>query len=165
MPSPRYRRIQRKSDNKTSVFVNPKITNIELTFKSDVVDSTSFLLTKADIDKIKQAIKTSQSPNEIITFYDTAIEYIYDIFDMIIEEVNINTIISYTTNVQRYINDKVAEYNVYSELYTSTYFFLDIVRNITISIIQNLIDGIGFDLINGRIEYLKGQLESIRQDM
>ena len=161
MPSRHYKRNMYKN----AIYVNPKITNFNLHMQSAVLPKEMLSVTQPVVHEINRMLAISENPQNIIDFYDKSMNYIYEIFDMLIRGDDINDIITKMNRIKTHILEELVKYNIYSDKYSDTYFILDKVRELLISIVDNMINGEGLSLINRRLQYLKESLTSVRLEM
>ncbi len=162
MPGRHYKKTNRY---KMAVFINPKRTNFNLTIESKVIPRELLYITQPVLDEINEMINTSSNPALIVDFYDKSMEYIYEVLDMLINGDDINLIVQQMTHVKRYIDERLAKYNIYSEEYADSNVELYDVRQLLLSIIDNIMGTTTFTVADRRLEYLKEVLSTIRQDM
>ncbi len=164
MPSQRYRRKIRELEYRPSVLMNPLITTLDPTSQSDVPATLKpGILNYAAIQQLDIMAQTNVSPQEILTFYNNSMLSVYNIINKIIKGDDIDEIIAFAECLQNYVTTNMFKYNVLSQEYAETYYVLDHVRNILLSIIQNIIDRVALTVVNKRIEHLTTLLDTIRQ--
>ena len=164
MPSQRYRRKIRQLEFRASVLMNPLITTLDPTSQTDVsATSKPGILNNQTIQQLNAMIQTNVNPEEILTFYNKSMLSVYNIIDKIIKGDEIDEIIAFAECLQNYVAKHMTKYNLLSQDYAETYYALDHVRNILISIIQNIIDRVTLSVVDKRIEYLTTLLDTIRQ--
>jgi len=161
MPSRHYKRNMYKN----AIYVNPKITNFNLTMQSAVLPKEILSVTQPVVQEINRMLAISENPQKIIDFYDNSMKYIYDVLDMLIRGDDIDIIIHKMNCVKTYILENLTKYNIYSDKYSDTYFILDKVRELLFSIIDNMINNEGLNLIDRRLTYLKESLTSVRLEI